>query len=121
MTQDQQTLLLIGAGAFTIYYLYKKFKMGGNKVKLKEMLKQGAKVIDVRSPGEFAGGHYSGAINIPVDQLPAKIASLGSKEQPVIVYCASGMRSSSAQRVLVSAGFTNVENGINHMNLMSLG
>ncbi len=120
MTQDQQTLLLIGAAAFTVYFIFKKFKMGANKVKLKEMMKQGAKIIDVRSRGEFAGGHYAGAINIPLDELPSKAASIGSKDTPVIVYCASGMRSSSAQRVLMSAGFENVENGINHMNLMNL-
>lgn len=121
MTHDQQTLLLVGTAIFVVYFLFKKFKMGANKVKLKEMMKQGAKIIDVRSRGEFAGGHFAGAINIPLDELPAKVASIGSKEQAVIVYCASGMRSSSAQRVLVQAGFVNVENGINHMNLMSLG
>ena len=120
MTQDQQTLLLIGAAAFTVYFIFKKFKMGANKVKLKEMLQNGAKVIDVRSKGEFAGGSFPGAINIPLDELSAKVNSIGKKDQPVIVYCASGMRSSSAQRVLMSAGYENVENGINHMNLMSI-
>jgi phage shock protein E len=120
MTQDQQTLLLVGAGAFTLYYLFKKWKMGGNKVKLKEMLQNGAKVIDVRSRGEFATGHFAGAINIPLDELPGKLATIGKKDEPVIVYCASGMRSGSAQRLLQSAGFVSVENGINHMNLQSL-
>ncbi|HMV34588.1 MAG TPA: rhodanese-like domain-containing protein, partial [Turneriella sp.] len=120
MTNDQQTLLLVGAGAFTVYYFFKKWKMGGNKVKIKEMLQNGAKVIDVRSRGEFSTGHFSGAINIPLDELPGKVSTIGKKDEPVIVYCASGMRSSSAQRVLQSAGFTNVENGINHMNLQSL-
>ena len=94
--------------------------MGGNKVKLKQMLQNGAKIIDVRSRGEFASGNFPGAINIPLDELATKVDSIGKKDQPVIVYCASGMRSSSAQRVLVSAGFENVENGIKHLNLMSL-
>jgi phage shock protein E len=120
MTDIQQTLLLIGAGAFIIYSVYKKLKMGGNKVKLKQMLQNGAKVIDVRSRGEFAAGHFAGAINIPLDELPGKISTIGKKDEPVIVYCASGMRSGSAQRMLQSAGYTNVENGINSMNLMSL-
>ncbi len=117
---DQQMMLVAGAGLFTAYFIYKKIKMGGNKVKLKQMLQDGAKVIDVRSKGEFAGGSFPGAINIPLDELSAKVNSIGKKDQPVIVYCASGMRSSSAQRVLMSAGFENVENGINHMNLMSI-
>jgi phage shock protein E len=121
MTGDQQTLLVVGAGAFTLYYFFKKWKMGGNKVKLKQMLQSGAKVIDVRSRGEFSTGHFAGAINIPLDELPGKISTIGKKDEPVIVYCASGMRSGSAQRMLQSAGYTNVENGINSMNLMSLG
>lgn len=89
-------------------------------MKLKEMLKQGAKVIDVRSPGEFAGGHFSGAINIPLDQLKSKVDTLGEKSQPIIVCCASGMRSSSALGTLKAAGFTNVENGVNTMTLQTL-
>lgn len=120
MTQEQQTILLASVALFTIYYFFKKWKMGGNKVKLKQMLEQGAKIIDVRSRGEFSTGHYKGAINIPLDELSGKIATLGKKGDPIIVYCASGMRSSSAQRMLQAAGFTNVENGINHMHLMSL-
>ena len=120
MSKDQQTLLLIGTAVFVLYYFFKKWKMGGNKVKIKEMLQSGAKVIDVRSRGEYSTGHFAGAINIPLDELPGKVHTIGKKEDPVIVYCASGMRSSSAQRVLQSAGFTNVENGINHMTLQTL-
>ena len=117
---DQRTLLTIAFLAFAAFFFYKKWKMGGNKVKLKEMLKQGAKVIDVRSPGEFAGGHFSGAINIPLDQLKSKVETLGEKSQPIIVCCASGMRSSSALGTLKAAGFTNVENGVNTMTLQTL-
>lgn len=120
MTQEQQVILAVSAAIFIGYYFFKKWKMGGNKMKLKQMLEQGAKIIDVRSRGEFSTGHYAGAINIPLDELPAKISTLGKKDDPVIVYCASGMRSSSAQRMLQAAGFTNVENGINHAYLMSL-
>ena len=76
---DQQMMLVAGAGLFTAYFIYKKIKMGGNKVKLKEMLKQGAKVIDVRSKGEFAGGSFPGAINIPLDELSAKVNSIGAE------------------------------------------
>ena len=117
---DQQTLLAFGFLAFAAYFFYKKWKMGGNEVKLKEMLQQGAKIIDVRSPGEFAGGHFSGAINIPLDQLKAKVNTLGEKNQPIIVCCASGMRSSSALGTLKAAGFTNVENGVNTSTLQAL-
>jgi len=73
-------------------------------------LSAGAKVIDVRSKGEYAGGHYDGAVNIPVDTLSSKIKALGNKEAPIVVYCASGARSSQAVAILKSAGFTDVTN-----------
>ena len=44
----------------------------GPKVDYKELIANGAIVLDVRSKGEFAGGHVAGSINIPVDQLKSK-------------------------------------------------
>lgn len=117
---DQQSLLAFAFVAAAGYMFYKRWKMGGNKVKLREMVQNGAKIIDVRSRGEFAGGHFNGAVNIPLDELPTQLKNLGDKNQPMIVYCASGMRSGSAQRLLQSVGFTNVENGINLGNLNGL-
>ncbi len=70
-----------------------------------------ALVVDVRTPGEYAGGHYDGAINIPVSRIGAEQAKLGAKDCKIIVYCHSGSRSHVAKRVLERAGFTNVEDG----------
>lgn len=117
---EQQTMLAVGAGVLVAFVLFKRWRMGGNKVKLKEMMNSGAKVIDVRSRSEFASGHFAGAVNIPLDELASRMASIGKKEDPVIVYCASGMRSGSAKSALKAAGFVDVENGINHANLQSL-
>ena len=85
---------------------------GGGKAKaaLAEKLAAGAKVIDVRSKGEYATGHYSGALNIPVDTLSGKLKSLGAPDTPLVVYCASGGRASQAAAQLKAAGFTNVTN-----------
>jgi phage shock protein E len=77
---------------------------------VKDMIKAGAKVIDVRSPGEFADEAYPGAVNIPLNILPAKVAELGPKDKPIVLYCASGARSASAARLLKQAGYTNVVN-----------
>ena len=85
---DQQMMLVAGAGLFTAYFIYKKIKMGGNKVKLKEMLQNGAKVIDVRSKGEFAGGSFPGAINIPTRLLTAEGLAEYSTSTLFVVYCA---------------------------------
>lgn len=77
-------------------------------VKARELVKSGAKLIDVRSPAEFASGHIEGAVNVPVGAL--KDDKLGAKDQPLIVYCASGTRSAMARSVLKSRGYTQVFN-----------
>ena len=64
----------------------------------------GATLLDVRTPEEFAGGHVEGARNVPVDELAASLASL-PRGRPVVVYCASGMRSARAAAELARAGF----------------
>ena len=69
-------------------------------------------LIDVRSPGEFAGGHLSGAINVPLDQLQFSIGTIAPNlTAPLLVYCASGARSSFASGVLQQLGYTQVSNG----------
>ena len=81
------------------------------------LVKQGATVVDVRSKGEYAGGHIKNSINIPVDQLAANLARLKDKNKPIITCCASGMRSSSALTILKNAGYTQVYNGGGWMSL----
>jgi phage shock protein E len=82
--------------------------MAGSNVK--DMIKAGAKIIDVRSPGEFADEAYPGAVNIPLAILPAKLDELGPKDRPIILYCASGARSAQAARLLKQAGYTDAVN-----------
>lgn len=82
----------------------------GPKVDYAELIKNGAAVVDVRSRGEFAGGHAKGAVNIPLDQLNSNLGRFKSKDQVIITCCASGMRSSSAKQILTQAGFVNVHN-----------
>jgi thioredoxin 1 len=71
--------------------------------------KSKAQLIDVRTPGEFKGGHIEGAINIDFNSSNFKqnIEKL-DKETPVFVYCLSGGRSSAAVSVFESLGFKNV-------------
>ena len=50
-------------------------------------------ILDVRTPEEYAAGHVPGAINIPHDQVRARLAEIDSaKDQPIVVYCRSGRR-----------------------------
>ncbi len=84
---------------------------GLEKTDYAQLVKEGAVIVDVRSKGEFAGGHIKGSINIPVDQLAANLNKLKDKAKPIITCCASGMRSASAKSILQSNGYTNVYNG----------
>lgn len=61
-------------------------------------------IIDVRTPGEFQGGHAPGSRNIPLDQLEARLCDL-DKRRPVILCCATGSRSGMATRWLKSLGY----------------
>ncbi|MCB9673465.1 MAG: rhodanese-like domain-containing protein [Alphaproteobacteria bacterium] len=71
---------------------------------LKAFLAKGALVLDVRTPGEFRRLHAKAARNIPVDELERRIEELGAPG-PIVVYCASGMRSRRATMILSGRGF----------------
>ncbi len=90
---------------------------GMEKTDYAALIKEGAVVIDVRSKGEFAGGHIKNSVNIPVDQLAGNLTKLMDKDKPIITCCASGMRSSTAQNILKNAGYTKVYNGGGWMSL----
>jgi NADPH-dependent 2,4-dienoyl-CoA reductase/sulfur reductase-like enzyme/rhodanese-related sulfurtransferase len=78
----------------------------------------GPLVVDVRTPEEFYSGAYPGAINIPLDELHARMDELGSQSREITLYCASGARSAYAQRMLMQLGFTNTRNGGGVMQMM---
>lgn len=88
----------------------KLFGFGGPSVDFGALIANGAQVIDVRTPHEYAQGHLKKAVNIPLAQLSAGAGKL-KKDKPVITCCASGMRSSSARAMLRSMGFAEVHNG----------
>ncbi|MBP2282442.1 rhodanese-related sulfurtransferase [Flavobacterium sp. CG_23.5] len=77
---------------------------------MEKILKEGAFLVDVRTPAEFAEGHVKGSINIPLDQVPNQLAKFKGKEQ-IIVFCRSGNRSGQAKMILEQNGFKNVTNG----------
>jgi len=67
------------------------------------LVEEGALLLDVRTPAEFAAGHLDGALNIPVQALKARLAEV-PKDRAVVVYCKSGARSAHAARLLLDAG-----------------
>jgi len=85
----------------------------GNRVsgaEARSLVEHGARLVDVRTPEEFAAGHIPGAVNVPVQSLDGRFGELGPKDRPVVLYCQSGMRSGRAARMLRSAGFASVHN-----------
>ncbi len=91
----------------------------GPKVNFAELVKNGAIIVDVRSKGEYGGGHIKGSLNIPLDQLSKNLSKLKDKNTPVITCCASGMRSASAKGILKSNGYNEVHNGGGWMSLQN--
>ena len=75
-----------------------------------ELMAQGAMVIDVRTKGEYQSGHLKNGVNIPLDALTSNVSKF-DKSKLIITCCASGMRSATAKRMLLSNGFTEVHNG----------
>ena len=66
-------------------------------------------VLDVRTAGEYAGGHIPNAINVPnesINTTPPK--ELPDKNQRIFVYCRSGARSQQAAQKLADMGYTNI-------------
>ena len=63
-------------------------------------------VVDVRTPAEFAAGHITGAVNVPVHELSRRLASLDlDPARPVVAVCLTGHRSVPAVRLLAGRGF----------------
>jgi NADPH-dependent 2,4-dienoyl-CoA reductase/sulfur reductase-like enzyme/rhodanese-related sulfurtransferase len=82
---------------------------------------EGPIVLDVRTPMEFEMGAYPGAINVGLDSLQEWAEGIEDKDREIIIYCASGARSSYGMRILNQMGFTNVENGGGLHNMMARG
>ena len=64
----------------------------------------GARLIDVRTAGEYAGGHIPGAVNVPLQQIGAIASEVPDKSTPLFVYCMSGARSQQAVGALQADG-----------------
>lgn len=84
---------------------------GVKSINFKQLMEEGAIILDVRTPGEFSSGHIKGSVNIPLTKLSHNYNKLKSKNNPIITCCASGIRSASAKGILHSNGYEKVYNG----------
>ena len=102
--------IVLGIVVFAAIVILPRF-LGAGKItgeKARALVENGATLVDVRTPGEFASGHIDGARNIPVDVLGGRLRELSEKDATIVVYCRSGARSGRASKILTSNGFTNV-------------
>lgn len=104
MTPDNLLLGLVIA--FVAWRLISPFLA---RRRIPALLAEGAQVVDVRSPAEFASGHSAGSINIPLQELGEGAKQL-DRNRWVIVCCASGTRSAIARLRLRKQGFERVLN-----------
>lgn len=82
----------------------------------RQLIAEGALVLDVRERSEWDNGHLPSAHLMPVGELAARLAEVeawagGDRSKRIVVYCAAGQRSERAKEILESAGFTDVVNG----------
>jgi phage shock protein E len=105
-------LILIGLflGAIALFGAGCAVLFAGRSETAHRWMKEGAVMVDVRGPDEFAKGHLDGARNIPVGELASRVGELGAKDTKVIVYCHSGIRATRAASILRDQGFTQVTN-----------
>jgi phage shock protein E len=71
---------------------------------IQELIQQGAKIIDVRTPEEFMGGNVPSSINIPLNEVPVRLADFEEMDGPLILCCLSGGRSGQATGFLQAQG-----------------
>ncbi|WP_234369103.1 rhodanese-like domain-containing protein [Brumimicrobium mesophilum] len=80
---------------------------------------ESAFIVDVRTPQEFAIGHYEGAVNIPLNTVESNLEQFKGHNQ-IVVYCRTGGRSGNAKSILEKNGYHNVINAINEVHLLKL-
>lgn len=93
-----------------MFGIFKSLFSQPDNTELKDAIKSGAYLVDVRTPSEFASGSVVGAVNIPLDQVSRNIGKFKGKKN-VIVFCRSGNRSGQAKSILKQNGIENVING----------
>jgi phage shock protein E len=103
------TWIILGV-AIVAFLIYKRLTLMRPDT-ARDWLNKGARVIDVRSEGEYQEKHLPGALNIPLNRLRDEIARFApGKEQPLLLHCLSGTRSGMGTAILKKMGYRNVFN-----------
>jgi rhodanese-related sulfurtransferase len=81
------------------------FFIGSSSPHFKELVENGATLLDVRTNEEYKAGHIEDSIHIPLDQLGDRMKEIRKLQEPIVAYCRSGRRSGIAARMMESQGF----------------
>lgn len=106
--------ILVGLFALALaWFVRNEVARGGRSVTPQELVnlvnRDGAVVIDVRDPNEYAQGHISRAVNVPHGALASRLGEIAKyKEKPVVLACKMGQHAGASGTVLRKAGFQNV-------------
>ncbi len=76
-----------------------------------DMLANGGIIIDVRNPNEFKSGHVKGSKNIPLQSISSKLDDIKKLNKPIVLCCASGIRSAQATSMLKKRGVNAINGG----------
>lgn len=102
------TLVVI---AVVVLFAFMALRRSGNQIGSDEahaLVADGARLVDVRTPGEYSAGHLPDAVNIPLAELQRRAPEELSAEDTIVVYCRSGARSAQATRILSGLGIERV-------------
>ncbi len=104
------TLIAIVSVVFIGFLLLKQLTLISPQ-RARTFLREGAALVDVRSPEEFSSEHLPGAMNIPLGVLKQEAERcFPKKDKVVLLHCLSGTRSGIATRMLKQQGYTQVFN-----------
>jgi len=120
---SRRPLLLGGLVIAALFVGFRLWSGGGERIEATDFGSRPADalVVDVRTDGEWAGGHLAGAVHVPLGGgFEAAMAGY-DRDRPVYLYCASGARSGRAASILEGMGFTRVVNAGGFSSLAAAG
>jgi len=105
-------LLLVLAIAIIANFLIKTFILRDLTVdQAREMIKNGAIIVDVRTEGEYSNANITESVHVPLNELKEKIENVvPDKDKTVLLHCRSGSRSFAAKRMLKRLGYAHAFN-----------
>lgn len=105
-----ESWIWLAVAAVTLFTLWACRTTDASAVDYKQLIAQGATLVDVRSDDEFAAGSLDGARHVPHDQAASRLEAFGEKDRPVVLFCYSGGRAGRVKKLLESHGWTQVYN-----------